>query len=102
MGAAAAVEPGTHAPDDFSLVVSSCRARCSMFSVVDAEVLLIVKSAAPSQAPDVHPLLNLKSLLFDATTSGVPASVDSAKRRSRVADRGEMMEVDFELVEAVD
>ena len=71
-----------------------------MFSVVDAEVLLIVKSEAPSQAPDVQPLL--KSLLFDATTSGVPASVDSAKRRSRVADRGEMMEVDFELVEAVD
>ena len=99
MGDAARVDSGKHAPDDFSLVVSSCRARCSMFSVVDAEASLVVKSAAPSQAPDVHPLL--KSLPFDATTC-VPASADSEKRRSHVADRGETMEVDFELVEAVD
>ena len=100
MGAAAAVDSGKHAPDDFSLVFSSCGARCSMFSVVDAEASLVVKSGAPSQAPDVHPLL--KSLPFDATTLGEPASADSEKRRSRVAERGEMMEVDFELVEAMD
>ena len=93
MGAAAAVDSGKHAPDDFSFVISSCRARCSMFSVVDA-ASLVVKSAAPSQAPDVHPLL--KSLPFDA-----PESADSEKRRSRAADCGEMMEVAFELVEAV-
>ena len=98
MGAAAAVDSSKHTPDDFSLVIFSCRARCSMFSVVDA-ASLVVKSAAPSQAPDVHPLL--KSLLSDATNSGVPASADSEKRRSRVVDCGEMRKVAFELVEAV-